>query len=246
MAASKSAIPKGYDPRAFPPVAVTVDMVVLTIADDALQVLLVERGGQPFKGEWALPGGFIHQDESLDDAAKRELTEETGSSAAPFLEQFHCYGDPGRDPRMRVVTVGYLAIVPDVGTLCAGTDAQRAELVEVEKALHERTNRKLAFDHTVILQDALERARLLLETTSVATAFVGNVFTLKELRDVYEIVWGQSLDPGNFRRKVLSTPRFVLQTGKRAQPGPAGGKPPDLFRKRKLTFLDPPLRRPVR
>ena len=96
--------PGGYDPAAFPPVAVTVDMVVLTIVDDDLQVVLVERGSEPFKGEWALPGGFIRPDETLDDAASRELREETQVRAAKHLEQFGAYGDPERDPRMRIVT----------------------------------------------------------------------------------------------------------------------------------------------
>ena len=240
---SRAGVPHGYDPRAFPPVAVTVDMVVLTIAGGELQVLLIERGAEPYEGRWALPGGFIHEDEDLDDAAQRELSEETGTDLAPYLQQFHAYGKPGRDPRMRVVTVAYLAVVPRVGRVSAGTDARRAELVSVEKALRGSGRRRLAFDHKTILGSAVDRARSLLETTSIATAFVGDPFTLSELRSVYEAVWGQPLDPGNFRRKVLSTPGFVVATGRRAQPGPEGGKPPDLFRRGRMTQLDPALRR---
>lgn len=236
-------VPPGYDPRAFPPVAVTVDMVVLTIVDDELQVLLIERGAEPFEGRWALPGGFIHPDETLDEAARRELAEETGTDVAPYLRQFRAYGDPDRDPRMRVVTVAYLAVVPTLGALAAGTDARRAALVPVAKALKATGRRRLAFDHATVLGHAVEEARSLLETTSVATAFVSDPFTLTELRSVYETVWGQTLDPGNFRRKVLSTPGFVVPTGKRGQPGPEGGKPPDLFRPGKPSRLDPPLRR---
>jgi 8-oxo-dGTP diphosphatase len=241
---SKPRIPAGYDPRAFPPVAVTVDMVVLTVVADDLQVLLVERGAEPFRGRWALPGGFIREDESLDEAASRELLEETGLNVAPYLEQFRAYGNPGRDPRMRVVTVVYLAFVPNVGTITAGTDARRAALVSVRRALETGTRKKLAFDHRTLLQDAVEKARSLLETTSVATAFVDSPFTLSELRTVYETVWGQPLDPGNFRRKVLSTPGFVIATGRQARPGAEGGKPPDLYRPGKMTGLNPAFRRP--
>jgi 8-oxo-dGTP diphosphatase len=224
-------------------VAVTVDMVVLTIAEGVLQVLLIERGAEPFEGRWALPGGFIHEDETLDEAAHRELTEETGADAAPYLQQFRAYGDPDRDPRMRVVTIAYLAVVPNVGRISAGTDARHAELVPVEKALRGSGQRQLAFDHKTILRQAVEQARSLLETTSIATAFVGDPFTLSELRRVYEAVWGQTLDAGNFRRKVLSSPGFVVATGRRAQPGPEGGKPPELFRPGKMSRLDPALHR---
>jgi 8-oxo-dGTP diphosphatase len=144
---------------------------------------------------------------------------------------------------MRVVTVAYLAVVPHMGQIAAGRDAEHAELLSVEKALQGGGRRRLAFDHAQILGEAVEGARSLLETTSIATAFVSNPFTLTELRDVYEAIWGQKLDPGNFRRKVLSTPGFVVATGRRGQPGPEGGKPPDLFRPGKMTRLDPALRR---
>ena len=245
--AKRSNVPD-YDPRSFPPFAVTVDMVVLTIEDDQLQVVLIERGGPPFEGSWALPGGFVKVDESLDDAAARELTEETGVLAAKHLEQLRSYGDPQRDPRMRVVSVAYLAVLPEIGVLAASTDARRAELVPVAKVLGRRPDRELAFDHRKILSDAVESARVKLETTSVATAFVEREFTLTDLRVVYEIVWGETLDPGNFRRKVLATPGFVTPTGYRAQPGPEGGKPADLYRasRANLAFLDPPMRRPDR
>jgi len=243
----RSALPAtpAYDPHAFPPFAVTVDMVVLTIADGRLQVVLVERGAPPFEGSWALPGGFVHVDESLDAAAARELTEETGVRAAKHLDQFGAYGDPDRDPRMRVVSVAYLAILPEIGALAAASDARNAELVAVDKLLRRRPARQLAFDHRAILRDAVEVARTKLETTSVATAFVDREFTLTDLRVVYETIWGETLDAGNFRRKVLSTPGFVTPTGYRAQPGPEGGKPPDLYRagRTRLAPLDPPMRR---
>ena len=118
--------PSGYDPAQFPAFAVTVDIVILTMSEGSLHVLLVQRGQTPFAGMWAIPGGFKLPSESLDDAAKRELAEETGVDAASLLHQFGAYGDPGRDPRMNVVTVAYLAVLRDVGTIIAGTDAAEA------------------------------------------------------------------------------------------------------------------------
>ena len=115
--------PTGYDPAQFPAFAVTVDVVILTMAEGALHVLLVRRGEEPFAGHWAVPGGFKRPTETLDEAAKRELREETGVSAPPVLAQFGAYGDPGRDPRMNVVTVGYLAVIRDLGAIVAGSDA---------------------------------------------------------------------------------------------------------------------------
>ena len=222
-------IPAGYDPDAFPRVAVTVDIVVLTLAERQLQVVLVERGGEPYQGAWALPGGFIHPDESLEQAAARELREETGVEAAAYLEQFGAYGDPDRDPRMRVVTVAFLAILRDVGALVAGTDVTRAELVPVQHVLAERPARPLAFDHGRILEDGVARAREKLASTSLATAFIGPEFTISDLRSVYEAAWGVALDPGNFRRKVLSTEGFVSPTGRRLAPGASGGKPAETY-----------------
>src|SRR5262244_60199 len=131
--APSAKIPPGYDPRAYPPVAVTVDVAVLTLHERRLHVLLIERGREPWLGAWALPGGFVRPDETLEEAAARELREETGIDASAHLEQIGAYGDPGRDPRMRVVTVAYLAVLPRIGALQAGSDAARAELVPVEE-----------------------------------------------------------------------------------------------------------------
>jgi len=225
--------PSGYDPSAYPAFAVTADVVVLTIRDRELQVLLVGRGGDPFKGAFALPGGFVLEDETLEEAAVRELEEETGISAADLptgaLVQLGAYGDPERDPRMRVVTVAYLAVVPSIGPARAGGDAAHAEVLPVRQVLGRRPQHELAFDHQTILTDAVEHARQELETTSIATAFVGPEFTLAELRAVYEAVWGDQLDPGNFRRKVLSLDGLVTPTGQRQASGPEGGKPAELF-----------------
>jgi len=222
------AAPAGYDPSRFPPFAVTVDVVILTMTEGTLKVLLVRRGEAPFEGMWAIPGGFKRPAETLDEAAKRELAEETGVDAARLLTQFGAYGDPGRDPRMNVVTVGYLAVLRDVGAIVAGTDAADARLTPVADVLDRSLD--LAFDHRTILRDAIERVRVELEVTGIATAFVGPTFTLAELRTVYEAVWGIQLDAANFRRSVVAEEGWVIPTGRRAQPGSAGGRPAALYR----------------
>jgi 8-oxo-dGTP diphosphatase len=219
--------PAGYDPRAFPAFAVTVDVVILTLREGTLQVLLVERGEEPFKGRWAVPGGFKRPTETLDEAAARELAEETGMEAAPLLHQFGAYGDPERDPRMNVVTVGYLAVLRDLPAPVAGTDAAAAAFVPVAEVLD--GSRELAFDHGVIVRDAIDRVRLELEVSGLATAFVGDTFTLAELRAVYEAVWGVRLDAANFRRSVADDD-WVVPTGRRTRPGPSGGRPAELYR----------------
>jgi 8-oxo-dGTP diphosphatase len=227
-------------------VAATVDVVVLTIREHQLLALLIERGAEPFRGWWALPGGFIQPGETLDEAAARELREETGVDAAAYLEQVRAYGDPDRDPRMRVVSIAYLAVMSGVGELRAGTDARIAELVPVQQLLGRRPKHKLAFDHRIILRDCVEHARNKLESSSLATAFVGPEFTMSDLRGVYEAAWGVELDPGNFRRKVLQSPGFVEPTGSVAPPGPEGGKPPEIYRAGRTRRLASPLRRTPR
>src|SRR5919197_272167 len=127
-------VPPDYDPSRFPPFAVTVDVVILTMSEGLLNVLLVCRGEAPFEGMWAIPGGFKRPTETLDEAARRELSEETGVDGAASLTQFGAYGDPGRDPRMNVVTVAYLAVLRDVGAVVAGTHPPTAALVSVSDA----------------------------------------------------------------------------------------------------------------
>src|SRR6185503_17616925 len=139
------AMTKTYDPSEFPAFAVAVDVVVLTLVEGRLHVLLVRRGVPPFEGMWAIPGGFKRPAETLDEAAQRELAEETGVDAAGLLTQFGAYGDPGRDPRMNVVTVGYLAVLRAVDGVVAGTDAAGAALVPVSDALEGKL--ELAFHH---------------------------------------------------------------------------------------------------
>jgi len=225
---SITGVPEGYDPSQFPPFAVTVDVVILTLEDARLKVLLVRRGVQPFEGMWAIPGGFKLPTETLDEAAARELAEETGLTGATLLAQFGAYGDPGRDPRMNVVTVAYLAVLREIRGLAAGTDAAHVELVPAADVLDGTV--ELAFDHERIVRDAIARVRVELESTGIATAFVGNTFTLAELRAVYEAVWGVHLDGANFRRSVVAEEGWVIPTGRRAQPGPAGGRPAELYR----------------
>jgi 8-oxo-dGTP diphosphatase len=233
--------PPGYDAGKFPSFAVTVDIVILTMADGVLHVLLVRRGEEPFKGMWATPGGFKRPDETLDEAARRELSEETGVDVASLLTQFGAYGDPGRDPRMNVVTVAYLAVLRDVGTIVAGTDAADAALVPVSDILEERI--ELAFDHMRIVRDAIERVRIELEVSGIATAFVGTTFTMAELRTVYEAIWGVQLDAANFRRSIVSEDGWVIATGRTAPPGPGGGRPAELYRAGRAWKHGVPLRR---
>ncbi|MGH3018236.1 MAG: NUDIX hydrolase [Gaiellaceae bacterium] len=225
---SDAGAPPGYDPSQFPPFAVTVDIVILTMSDGALHLLIVRRGEAPYEGMWAIPGGFKRPTETLDEAARRELVEETGVDVASLLTQFGAYGDPGRDPRMNVVTVAYLAVLRDVGAVVAGTDAAEAALTPVSDVLNGKLD--LAFDHLRIVRDAVERVRVELEVSGIATAFVGTTFTMAELRAVYEAIWGVQLDAANFRRSVVAEDGWVIPTGRRARPGSAGGRPAELYR----------------
>ena len=227
-----------------PPVAsVAVDLVVLTIRDDELCALLVKRGISPFKGSWALPGGFVTGGEDLGTAAERELAEETGLTGADVhVEQLATYGDPRRDPRGRVVSVAFLALAPSLPEPSAGSDAAGARWAPVAGALAERS--RLAFDHAMILEDGVERARSKLEYTPLGAAFCREEFTIAELRRVYEVVWGTTLDPRNFHRKVTGTVGFVVPTGRRTAGD--GGRPAQLFRAGPATVLLPPLVRPGR
>ncbi|MFG2298046.1 NUDIX domain-containing protein [Streptomyces sp. NPDC048603] len=242
-----------YDPSAFPPFAVTVDLVVLTVRRHALCALVVKRGEQPFQGRWALPGGFVRGDEDLAAAAARELAEETGLCAhdpaqpdadnGAHLEQLATYGAPDRDPRMRVVSVAHLVLAPDLPAPRAGGDANSARWAPVDELLvPEGEASRLAFDHDRILADGVERARSKIEYSSLATAFCPPEFTVGELRRVYEAVWGVALDPRNFHRKVTGTPGFLVPAG--GTTTRQGGRPAQLFRAGGATLLNPPMLRP--
>jgi 8-oxo-dGTP diphosphatase len=214
-----------------------VDLAVLTVRENALQVLIITRANEPFRGKRALPGGFLRGDEDIPDAAVRELGEETGLDvAALHLEQVAVYGAPRRDPRGRIVSVAYLAMMPDLPLPTAGSDASTAAWMPVDAALG-----TLAFDHDTILADAVERARTRLEFTTLATAFCAPEFTIGDLRTVYEVVWGETLDPRNFSRKVISTEGFVEPTG--AKRVPEVGRPAALYTAGRETVLVPPILR---
>jgi len=234
----------GYDKYAFEPFAVTVDLAVFTVQNGGLRVLLVERGQEPYAGKWALPGGFLLPEESAEAAARRELAEETGLSdvSGLHLEQLRTYSEPGRDPRMRVVSVAFTALLPDPPEPHGGGDAAQARWLPCDGR---DPHPPLAFDHDRILADARERVGAKLEYTCLATSFCPPEFTLGELQQVYETVWGTALDRPNFRRKVLATPGFV-------EPAPGGarltggrGKPAALYRAGGAKALHPPLLRPA-
>lgn len=329
--------PEGYNPHAYNPVGLAVDLVTLTVRNGKLCVLLIERGEEPHAGSLALPGGFVkngntgpHSDdngeyEDADTAAWRELAEETsitsgvgelvqgrlddnspalyvtrepvplvvrslrsqgleafgldegdpdtlcrtarslgrvilGSKREDFpegfrdqvtelgplihLEQLRTYTAPHRDPRMRVVSVAYVIFGPNFPEPVAGSDATQARWWVVDEVLDPDSDLTLAFDHATILADGVERVRSKLEYTTLATQFLGETFTLGELRDVYTAVWGLSPGLSNFRRKVLSTDGFVVETEHRSvssQPG--GGPRAKLYRAGRATQMYPPMMR---
>jgi len=173
-------------------------MIVFRMVDERLCVLLVRRGREPFAGHWALPGGFVDIDESLEDAARRELAEET-SVAGVWLEQLYTFGAPDRDPRGRVISVAYYALIPADRAVQpeAGDDADRVRWVPADDPP------ALAFDHNDVLRCAVERLRTKLEYTTAGFALLPSTFTLSQLQRVYEAVLGRRLDKRNFRRKVL-------------------------------------------
>jgi 8-oxo-dGTP diphosphatase len=199
---------------------VTVDIVIFTLREGSLQVLLVKRGVPPFEGQYAIPGGFVREDESLEEAALRELHEETGVRNV-FLEQLYTFGDPKRDPRGRVITAAYYALIAsDKLSLVAGADAAEAQWFPASSVP------PLAFDHKSILDYALERLRNKLEYTTVGFQLLAEKFTLGELQAVYEAILGRPLDKRNFRRKlallgILKPLREWQRTGR---------KPARLFR----------------
>lgn len=232
------------DDRWVPPtVLLAVDLVILTLRESCLHVLLIERGVEPYQDALALPGGFLgHEKEDLVTAAHRELAEEAGLGPDQLhLEQLGVYGAPDRDPRGRVVSAAYLAIAPRLPEPVAGTDASRACWTSVEQAFSGDV--QLAFDHEQILTDGVHRAREKLERSALATAFCGPTFTISELQDVYEAVWGVPLDARNFYRKVQSVDGFIVPAGPSRKTD--GGRPARLFRPGPRTTLHPPMIQPL-
>lgn len=290
-----------YEPRDYPPFAVTVDIALMTVVDRELRVLLIQRGEPPYLGEWALPGGFVLPCEDLGQAAARELREETDiRRSQTHMEQLGAYGEPGRDPRMRVVTVAYWAVAPqlreapqppaapeeisefafEMGETAllatapeptaelrtplsyrirdtqksalrkgrregqkpleprGGTDAAHAEMVRLAEIQSGRLT--LAFDHRRIVEDAVDTLRARLETTTLAHQFCPPEFTIRQLQEVYEAVWGARLDAGNFYRDILQRKGFLAPAEGRTPSGKRGGRPARLWKAGESPTLDRP------
>ena len=209
-----------------------VDILIFTIIQNELQILLIQRGVEPFKDTWAIPGGFVKENESLDKAALRELKEETGANNV-YLEQLYSFGEPKRDPRGRVVSVAYFALVPpdQMGRLKARSDAKAVGWFSVKKVP------KLAFDHKEILKYALARLQWKLEYTNVVFSLLDNEFTLTDLQKIYEIVYDRTFDKRNFRRKFLSL-GLIEPTGKTVLRGVQRPAQTFCFKSKKLTIVD--------
>lgn len=220
--------------------AVAVDVAVMAIEDGRLTLLLVEPDDALQSGRWSLPGRRVRDDESLDATARRALSELSGSDGPTvLLEQLRTYGEPARDPRARVVSVAYLALSAHPHVPSA---RRRTTVVPAAEAAGWPPER-FAYDHSAIVVDALERLRAKLEYTSLATALLEEPFTVGELRAVYEAVWDVTLDPANFRRKVVSTEGFVRPAEGVAPPGPSGGRPARRYRSGGATRLHPAMLR---
>jgi len=207
----------------YPRPGLTVDIVVFTLRENRLQVLLIRRAGEPFSGSWALPGGFVRMEESLEEAALRELCEETGVQEA-YLEQLYTFGEPGRDPRGRVVSVAYYALIPADAHYRSegGSDASQAGWFPVGELP------QLAFDHTEIITYALARLHYKLEYTAVGFELLPEEFSLSEIQHTYEIILGESLDKRNFRRRMLESGIIEPTRVKRGKEG----RPAQLYRYR--------------
>jgi len=226
---------KTYDVTKYEPPSVTVDVVIFSILDDELKVLLIKRKSWPHEGMWAIPGGFVELEESLEAAAYRELAEETGvTSDGVYLEQLYTFGDPGRDPRMRVITVAYFALVSaDKLKAKAASDADEVGWFSIYNLP------PLAFDHADILDYALTRLRYKLEYTAVGFQLLPEKFTLRELQAAYEIILGSKLDKGNFRSKLRKTNVVEMVNGYRD----TGGRPARLYRFREDAVAEVKARR---
>lgn len=182
----------------YPKPSVTVDIIIFSIQDDKLKVLLVKRAIEPFKENWAIPGGFVRINESLDQAATRELKEETGVESN-YLEQLYSFGQVNRDPRGRVITIAYYALInSDKIKLTASTDVSQAKWFELDSLP------VLAFDHKKILDYALQRLRWKFEYSTIAFSLLPKKFALTQLQKIYELVFSKKFDKRNFRKKIFS------------------------------------------
>lgn len=201
----------------YPHPAVTADAVVFGFDGHALHILLIERGIEPFKGEWALPGGFMRIDETIEQCALRELREETGLTQV-YLEQFHTFSDLGRDPRERVLTVAFFALVRKSDyRLIAGDDAARACWFDLDELP------PLAFDHHKIISEARKHIKEVLKNRPIAFKLLDEKFSIDELRRLYEAINGVQYDRRNFAKKMASTGLLNVQ------PQRYGSRPINLF-----------------
>ncbi|NBC36665.1 NUDIX domain-containing protein [Novosphingobium sp. FSY-8] len=199
------------DTPSFPPMAVTVDLVLMSLIDGQLAVLLQRRDAAPFAGQWVLPGGFVAAQETLDDAARRVLTAKAGlaSERAAWLEQLYTFGAPGRDPRLRVVSVAYFALLPAAGLTQAVAARDDLALMPIEAL-----PAPLGFDHDAIVALALERLRGKLAYTPIALALLPARFTLRDLQAVHEAIAGTRFHKPAFRRRMLDS-GWITPTGTR-------------------------------
>jgi 8-oxo-dGTP diphosphatase len=211
-----------YDPSRYERPSVTVDVVIFTLQNSELHVLLVQRKRWPFEGRWAIPGGFINMDETLEQAARRELEEETGVRDI-YVEQLYTFGSPKRDPRTRVISVAYIALVSaDTQTLRVSDESTDVRWFPVS-----RLPGPLAFDHDTILATALDRLRSKLEYTTLAFQLLPEIFSILELKHIYEQILGEGeLDKGNFYRKIKDA-NILEDTGMRRE---GRGRPTTLYR----------------
>jgi 8-oxo-dGTP diphosphatase len=190
----------------YPRPAVTTDICLFTVVEEDLKILLIRRGSEPFKGAWALPGGFVRETETLDRCAARELQEETGVQGA-HLEAFATFSDPERDPRYRVITAAYFALVPAAEhAVSSGSDADEARWHSMSKLP------KLAFDHKDIIRAGRQELIARLDREPLVLSLLPTRFTLTQVQKVYEAVGGQPLDKRNFRRSILSK-GWITETG---------------------------------
>lgn len=224
--------PENYDPSAFDRPSVTVDVVIFSLVKDDLRVLLVKRLEAPFADMWALPGTFVKLDESLNDTAVRALADKTGVTNV-YTEQLYTFGRPDRDPRTRVITVAYFALIPYESVIPQGEE-------DSVKWFSMANLPPLAFDHAEILEYALTRLRYKLEYTAVGFQLLPNEFTLSELQQAYEIILDEKLDKRNFRRKILAAD-ILEETGKKKKEGE--GRPAKLYRYRKDAVAEVKTRR---
>ncbi|MFT3890813.1 MAG: NUDIX domain-containing protein [Anaerolineales bacterium] len=211
--------------------AVTVDIVIFTVTNDTLKAMLVKRAEEPFAGLWSIPGGFLKLGESLEDAAMRVLREKAGVEDV-YLEQLYTFGDPNRDPRVRVITVTYFALIPWKNLVQPDSE----KVTDLTWASVDRLP-KLAFDHKKILSYAVQRLRAKASYSNIVYGLMPPQFRLSELQKMYEIIINGTLDKRNFRKRMLAT-GLLQETGKKDI---AGAHRPAMlyqFKKMEIAFLD--------